>query len=60
HHLFPQICHIHYPAIAQIVEQTSKECGVHYQAHQTLRAAVASHYNWLRQMGRKAAQPATA
>ncbi|MBI1847729.1 MAG: fatty acid desaturase, partial [Candidatus Rokubacteria bacterium] len=25
HHLFPQICHIHYAAIAPIVEQTCKE-----------------------------------
>ena len=52
HHLFPQICHVHYPAIAGIVERTSAEFGVHYYAHQTLWQAVRSHYTWLRQMGR--------
>ena len=52
HHLFPQICHIHYPAIAKIVEDTSKEFGVSYNAHKTARAAIASHFRWLREMGR--------
>jgi len=52
HHLFPQICHIHYPALAKIVEDTSREFGVSYNAHPTARSAIASHYRWLRQMGR--------
>ncbi|MEQ9406993.1 MAG: acyl-CoA desaturase [Fuerstiella sp.] len=51
HHLFPQICHIHYPALAGIVEQTSREFGVSYHAHPTLWSAIASHYTWLRRMG---------
>lgn len=54
HHLFPQICHIHYPAIARIVEETSAEFGVKYYAHPTTGAAVASHYRWLRKLGRSA------
>lgn len=52
HHLFPQICHVHYPAVAKIVEETSKEFGVHYYAHPTTGGAIASHYRWLREMGR--------
>lgn len=52
HHLFPQICHLHYPALSQIVEETSKEFGVSYSAHQTFGAAVASHYRLLKAMGR--------
>ena len=54
HHLFPQICHIHYPAIARIVEETSAEFGVTYHAHPTTWSAVKSHYRWLRQMGQPA------
>ena len=27
HHLFPHICHVHYPAIAKIVEATANEYG---------------------------------
>ena len=54
HHLFPQICHLHYPELSKIVEQTSKEFGVRYTAHQTLGAAVASHYRLLRSLGQAA------
>lgn len=51
HHLFPRICHVHYPALAKLVEDTSREFGVRYHAHRTLWAAVASHFRWLRGMG---------
>ena len=51
HHLFPRVCHLHYPAIAKIVEQTAAEHGVRYAATPTLRAALRSHYRWLRRMG---------
>src|SRR6266404_5678404 len=44
HHLFPRICHLHYPALATLVEETSKEFGLRYQAHKTLRAALVSHF----------------
>ena len=51
HHLFPQICHVHYPALAPLVQQTCVEFGLPYRAQQTLRAGVASHFRWLRRMG---------
>ncbi len=51
HHLFPQICHIHYPALSQLVEGTCREFGLRYVAHETLFVAVASHFRWLRRMG---------
>jgi linoleoyl-CoA desaturase len=56
HHLFPRICHIHYPAMSKIVEGTCREYGVKYTAHPTFWGGIASHYRWLRRMG----QPATA
>lgn len=56
HHLFPKICHVYYPALSKIVEETSAEFGVLYHAHPTVRSAVASHYNWLRKMGQPEAQ----
>jgi linoleoyl-CoA desaturase len=52
HHLFPRICHIHYPAIARVVEATCREYGVPYHANASFAAGIASHYRWLRQMGR--------
>jgi linoleoyl-CoA desaturase len=51
HHLFPQISHVHYPAIAPLVEQTCKDYGLQYTAHETLLASVVSHFRWLRRMG---------
>lgn len=52
HHLFPQICHLHYPALAPIVEDTCREFSVRYTAHATFRSAVAAHYRHLRALGR--------
>ena len=54
HHLFPQICHLHYPALAKIVEDTAEDFGVNYHAHPTMLSAVRSHYNWLKTMGQSA------
>jgi linoleoyl-CoA desaturase len=51
HHLFPRICHIHYPAIAPLVEETCRAFGLRYAAHETLLAALTSHCRWLRRMG---------
>lgn len=53
HHLFSRICHIHYPALAKVVEEACHEFGVRYMAHKTLFSAVASHFRWLVQMGRQ-------
>ena len=59
HHLFPRICHLNYPALAPLVEETCREFGLRYQAHKTFRAALASHFCWLRQMGKPAFSTAT-
>jgi linoleoyl-CoA desaturase len=52
HHLFPRICHVHYPRIARIVEKTCARHGIRYHAFPTVSSAVRSHYRWLREMGR--------
>jgi linoleoyl-CoA desaturase len=52
HHLFPRIAHVHYPHIARIVEATCHEFGVRYSVHESFRGALASHWRWLRRMGR--------
>jgi linoleoyl-CoA desaturase len=58
HHLFPRVCHVHYPALARIVEAVSGEFGVRYTAHRSFAAGVASHYRWLRRLGRPGLVPA--
>jgi linoleoyl-CoA desaturase len=45
------MCHVNYPAIAPIVEQTCEEFGVRYNRNPTVLAVVRSHYRWLRAMG---------
>jgi linoleoyl-CoA desaturase len=52
HHLFPRVCHLHYPALAPIVAQVCREYHVQYFSHPTMRAALRSHFRWLRAMGR--------
>ncbi|TYZ11498.1 acyl-CoA desaturase [Hymenobacter lutimineralis] len=54
HHLFPKICHIHYPAIAGIVKQTAHEFSLPYLENRTFFSALRSHYRVLRKMGKEA------
>ena len=51
HHLFPRVCHVNYPAISKLVEQTCREFGVKYREHISFRSGLASHFRWLRRMG---------
>jgi len=51
HHLFPRICHVNYPAISKLVEQTCGEFGIRYSANKTFFSGIASHFRWLRRMG---------
>lgn len=52
HHLFPKICHVHYPEISKIVQQTAAEYHVPYLSHPTLGVAIQSHIRLLHQLGR--------
>lgn len=54
HHLFPKICHIHYPALSRIVEGTCKEYDVQYSAHNSFLSGLGSHYRWLKTLGEPA------
>lgn len=52
HHLFPRICHVHYPEIAPIVKQTAEEFGVPYMVNETFGKAFQSHMRTLKRLGR--------
>lgn len=54
HHLFPKVCHIHYPAISRIVRQTAKEFNLPYYECTSFWTALQSHYRTLRKMGKLA------
>jgi len=48
HHIFPNICHIHYPKLTEILIKTCKEFKMPYQSNPTLISAVFSHLNFLK------------
>lgn len=51
HHLFPHICHIHYPKIAPILAQLCQEYGIEYNVYPSFTKALAANYRWLKIMG---------
>jgi linoleoyl-CoA desaturase len=52
HHLFPNICHLHYPQISKIVEATANKYGIPYLSNPTLFGAIKSHLIRLKELGR--------
>ena len=53
HHLFPNISHVHYPALNKIIRQVCEEFNITYNEYPKMRYAVASHVAHLRELGRK-------
>ena len=52
HHLFPNICHVHYHNISTIVRHTTAEFDLPYHHHPSFYGAVKSHFTHLNQLGR--------
>jgi linoleoyl-CoA desaturase len=51
HHLFPKVCHIHYPALNKRLKEVCAEFNVQYREFPTLRSALWSHLVHLRRVG---------
>ena len=51
HHLYPKICHTHYPEISKILEKTAKEFDVPYVINPTFFGALASHFRFMKMAG---------
>ena len=52
HHLYPKICHTHYPKISEIMKVTAKEFDVPYVINATFFGALASHLRYMKKCGR--------
>jgi linoleoyl-CoA desaturase len=52
HHLFPTICHVHYPKISEIVKKTAEEFNLPYNNKRTFVGALWSHEVMLWKLGR--------
>lgn len=52
HHLFPKICHVHYPAINRIVRQTCEEYNIQYNEFKSFWSAFRSHVQVIHAMSK--------
>lgn len=52
HHLFPNICHVHYRRISDIVRQTAEDFQLPYHMNPTFWQALRSHMRMLKSLGR--------
>ncbi len=53
HHLFPDICHVHYPSVSKIVRQTVEEFQLPYFEEKSFLSAVRSHFRLLKLLGKQ-------
>ncbi|MEE4260852.1 MAG: acyl-CoA desaturase [Bacteroidales bacterium] len=51
HHLFPNICHVHYRKISKIVKETAEDFNIPYNQHKTFFGALKSHFTLIHQLG---------
>lgn len=54
HHLFPNICHVHYGKINPVIEKVTKKYGVPYHS-KSLWEMMVSHFAHLKKMGERPA-----
>ena len=50
HHILPQVCHVHYPALTKILKQTCDDHGIEYQENPNIWVALKKHYNILKHL----------
>jgi linoleoyl-CoA desaturase len=53
HHLFPNICHVHYRNLSKIVARTASDFQLPYNVNKTMFSAVSGHLRTLRLLGNK-------
>lgn len=53
HHLFPNVCHVHYKQISKIVKATTQEFGLPYKSEPRFIDALVGHGKLLKELGKK-------
>ena len=51
HHLFPKVCHLHYPALATIVRDVAARHGLTHRRLPSVLDGLRAHFDHLRRMG---------
>lgn len=59
HHLFPNICSVHYYKLSRVVEAKAREFGITYHNNHTFFGAIRSHFRTLSRLSRPDAEQAT-
>jgi linoleoyl-CoA desaturase len=52
HHLFPNICHVHYKRLSKIVKETAQEFNLPYHSQPTFLKAIIEHGKMLKELGK--------
>jgi linoleoyl-CoA desaturase len=52
HHLFSNVCHVHYSKLSTIVKKTAEEYGLPYHSHKTFLGALINHAKMLKNLGK--------
>jgi linoleoyl-CoA desaturase len=55
HHLFPNVCHVHYRKISKVVKETIEEFGLPYKTTRTFLQALGGHAKLLKELGQRPA-----
>ncbi|WP_340112549.1 fatty acid desaturase family protein [Maribellus mangrovi] len=50
HHIFPEICHIHYPALTEILIDVANDFGLEYKENKTFWIALKKHIWMLKEL----------
>ncbi len=50
HHIFPKVCHVHYPVLTKILKQTCDDFGIEYQENADFFTALKKHYQILKRL----------
>ena len=58
HHLFPNVCHVHYRKISSIVRDTAFEYDLPYYSYKTFYDALSGHAKMLHKLGTEVDAPA--
>lgn len=53
HHLFPHVCHVHYPALSRIVQRVAEQYNIPYQVQPTFAHALWKHGAMLKKLGKE-------
>ena len=53
HHVLPDVCHVHYKKLTNIVADTAREFGMPYHVKKSMAHALVDHTKMLRILGKK-------